>query len=71
MKSCITICISVSPYTKVRVPFVQRMCRQNRANYDPPHAHMATQRKNITKIGPVSSVAPEGRIEDKGRLGSP
>ena len=41
---------SVSPYTELRVPVSQRMCKQNRANYDPPQACMATQCNNVTNV---------------------
>ena len=71
MKSCRKHPKTVSPYTELTVPVSQRMCKQNRASYDPPHAHMATQRKIRSKIGPMSSIAPEGPIQDKGWLGSP
>ena len=52
-------------HTEPRVPFSQRMCKQmirllHHVSHTNTTQRNAMRRKNVTKVGPVSSIAPEG-----------
>ena len=47
--SCSRSLESVSQFLELKGPVLERMCKQNRANYDLPLAHMATQHNATQK----------------------